>query len=387
MSLVLIVKMTAILATACVACGLLRSGSARARHGIRALALGAVVLLPLAAILPVKLDANVFSFTVSAYNYVPADIVRVPELLNYVWMAGALALSAQFVIGIGYLAYQTYRSVPAEGRASVPVRIALVPTPLVWGWLRPTILLPVSSAQWTQDEREMAIAHEFAHLRRRDLWIGLLSTGAQVIYWFHPLVWWMSKRMTEEQELACDEEVIQSGVPGAQYANLLLQLARQSSGPLFASCSMFRNKTCLARRIEAVLSSTRVRKTSKANRLLAGLAIVPVLLASFTNPARASHDEQIYRMGKDVTAPKVIYKIEPKYTRKARSEKIAGVVILTIVVGRDGRARDIRVKKSLDEGLDKQAQKAIAKWRFDPGKRGGVPVPVQATVEVSFRLL
>ena len=57
-----------------------------------------------------------------------------------------------------------------------------------------------------------------------------------------------------------------------------------------------------------------------------------------------------------------------------------------MVVGTDGRAKDIRVSKGLGFGLDAEAIKAVSQWKFEPARSGGVPVPVQINVEVNFRL-
>ena len=99
-----------------------------------------------------------------------------------------------------------------------------------------------------------------------------------------------------------------------------------------------------------------------------------------------SFAEKIYKIGPGIVAPKVLEKTEPKYTDEARAAKFEGTVALTIVVGTDRRAHDIKVTKSLDPGLDASAIKSIKTWRFQPGTKSGKPVPVQATIEVNFRL-
>jgi protein TonB len=88
-----------------------------------------------------------------------------------------------------------------------------------------------------------------------------------------------------------------------------------------------------------------------------------------------------------VTAPKVIYQVEPQYSEEARKAKISGVVILDLVVDRDGRAQAIHVLRGAGLGLDEKAIEAVLQWRFKPGSRGSKPVPVHARVEVNFRLL
>jgi len=95
----------------------------------------------------------------------------------------------------------------------------------------------------------------------------------------------------------------------------------------------------------------------------------------------------VYRVGNGVTAPQLIYKVEPQYTEEARAAKYQGTVLLFVEVQADGTAANIRVVRSLGLGLDEKAIEALRQWRFKPGTKDGVPVPVAATIEVNFRLL
>jgi len=94
-----------------------------------------------------------------------------------------------------------------------------------------------------------------------------------------------------------------------------------------------------------------------------------------------------YRVGPGITPPKVLQKVEPSYTEEARAEKIAGTVLLYVVIDANGLATDLKLLKSVGFGLDEKAVEAVTQWRFQPGTKDGVPVPVQATIEVNFRLL
>ncbi len=94
-----------------------------------------------------------------------------------------------------------------------------------------------------------------------------------------------------------------------------------------------------------------------------------------------------YRVGGGVSAPGVLFKVEPEYSEEARKAKYQGTVLLSIVVDEKGMPRDIKVVRSVGLGLDEKAIEAVQKWRFRAGMRNGKPVPVYATVEVNFRLL
>jgi TonB family protein len=94
-----------------------------------------------------------------------------------------------------------------------------------------------------------------------------------------------------------------------------------------------------------------------------------------------------YRIGGGVSAPAVLFKVEPEYSEEARKAKWQGTVVLSLVVDENGKAQGIKVVRSLGLGLDQKAIEAVEKWRFKPGMKDGKSVPVIATIEVNFRLL
>lgn len=95
----------------------------------------------------------------------------------------------------------------------------------------------------------------------------------------------------------------------------------------------------------------------------------------------------VFRVGGGVTAPQVLYKIDPEYSEEARKAKYSGTVVLYIEVDPTGKARNLRVVKGIGLGLDEKAIEAVNKWKFKPGLRDGKPVTVAAHIEVNFRLL
>jgi beta-lactamase regulating signal transducer with metallopeptidase domain len=104
-----------------------------------------------------------------------------------------------------------------------------VAVPTVVGLLKPTILLPLSlSSGLTPDQIEMLLLHELAHLRRHDHWVNLAQWIVETAMFFHPAVWWVSRRIRAERELACDDRVLATGVAEASYADSLLRMAELS---------------------------------------------------------------------------------------------------------------------------------------------------------------
>jgi len=97
--------------------------------------------------------------------------------------------------------------------------------------------------------------------------------------------------------------------------------------------------------------------------------------------------EGVYRAGNGVTQPSVITRTDPQYSEEARVAQMSGEVRVSAVVGVDGAASDVHVTKSVGLGLDEKAVEAVGTWRFKPGLKDGMPVPVMVNIEVTFRLL
>ena len=88
-----------------------------------------------------------------------------------------------------------------------------------------------------------------------------------------------------------------------------------------------------------------------------------------------------------VTAPVVLFEVEPEFSEDARKAKLQGVVMLAAEVDVNGRLRNIRITRGLGLGLEEKAIEAVKQWRFRPAYRNGKPVAAPASIEVNFHLL
>jgi WD40 repeat protein/Zn-dependent protease with chaperone function len=102
--------------------------------------------------------------------------------------------------------------------------------PVVVGVLRPTILLPTALVSGlSTDQLQIILLHEMAHVRRYDLVTNLLQRLIEVVLFFHPAVWWLSRRVTIERENACDDAVLRLDCPRIRYAEALVRVAELSA--------------------------------------------------------------------------------------------------------------------------------------------------------------
>ncbi|HKV95151.1 MAG TPA: energy transducer TonB [Candidatus Angelobacter sp.] len=108
--------------------------------------------------------------------------------------------------------------------------------------------------------------------------------------------------------------------------------------------------------------------------------------AKTSSQAGNQPDQAIFHVGNDVKAPKAISTPEPEFSEAARYEKYQGVVVVSIVVDKNGNVANVNIVRPLGLGLDEQAANKIKSWRFNPGTRNGQPVDIEMNIEVSFNL-
>jgi beta-lactamase regulating signal transducer with metallopeptidase domain/protocatechuate 3,4-dioxygenase beta subunit len=163
------------------------------------------------------------------------------------WLAGVFALFAR-LLG-GWIVAERLRRAPAvplpgtwhsRVRALActlgverPVRIVtsrVSDVPMVIGWLRPVILLPCAAlAGLSPTQLEAVIAHELAHIRRHDYLVNLLQTTVETLLFYHPVMWWLSRRIRLEREHCCDDVAVQVCGDRVTYARALADLEEMRS--------------------------------------------------------------------------------------------------------------------------------------------------------------
>lgn len=145
-------------------------------------------------------------------------------------------------------------------RRKVELRIvASRQSPLLAGFIRPMILFPIELARVaSRPQAEQILRHELAHLQRRDDWVNLVQQCIQAVFFFHPSVWWISRQLSLEREIACDDHVVQLAGRARSYALLLANLAAWTNKrPLMLASGVSNNKSQLQQRINMILDTHR----------------------------------------------------------------------------------------------------------------------------------
>ena len=154
--------------------------------------------------------------------------------------------------------------------------------PGIFGIFRPVLVWPQGISERLDDEHIQAIlAHEVCHVRRRDNLASAAHMLVEAIFWFHPLVWWMGKRLVEERERACDEQALELGNEPKVYAESILKTCEFCVG-LPLACVSGISGADLRDRIVRVMSNRGTRLLDLRRKLLlgaAGLLVIALPLA------------------------------------------------------------------------------------------------------------
>jgi beta-lactamase regulating signal transducer with metallopeptidase domain len=187
------------------------------------------------------------------------------------WFAGVVVLSIRLAFGWREVRRirrassepltgrwtERVKSLTERLRISTPVRVvqsAMVQVPMLIGWVRPVILIPASVVSGlTTAQLEAVIAHELAHVRRHDYIANIVQTAAEILLFYHPACWWISKQIRAEREHCCDDVAVSVCGDGVLYAEALASLETLRSGsPAF---SLAATDGVLMRRIRRLVAA------------------------------------------------------------------------------------------------------------------------------------
>jgi beta-lactamase regulating signal transducer with metallopeptidase domain len=184
------------------------------------------------------------------------------------------------------------------------LRSALVGAPVVMGWLRPVVLVPAAAlAGLTPQQLDAILAHELAHVRRHDYLVNLFQVLAETLLFYHPAVWWVSRRLRIERELCCDDIAAALSGGRVEYAEALVTmeaLRAAGAGRGFDVGPALAVGACdggLTSRVRRLLGAPAPRRDRRSVAGAAALAVPLILAATLgitaTRPAAAVGQERL----------------------------------------------------------------------------------------------
>ena len=243
-------------AGAALALHLLRHARPQARYAVACIALLACVIVPLATfamqLAPVTIapdrasampgaDSSLLA-TRSARTSTASGFVSAQSWIVLLWAFGAALMAIRMVMGLAWI-----RRLPLHADAALHAtwqarldaiahRFALgrrvvlrivegLDTPASYGWWRPVVVVPAALiARLSPDLIEALLAHELAHVRRHDFLLNLIQAAVEALLFYHPVVWWLSRRIRIEREEIADGVASQRACAPRRLADALVAL-------------------------------------------------------------------------------------------------------------------------------------------------------------------
>src|SRR5512136_419205 len=151
-----------------------------------------------------------------------APRVSIYQVAGILYLAGFCILALRLLAGT-LLSRRLGRGASPDGQILYSTQCII---PMTVGLFRARIFLPAESKDWDPDKLDAILVHEKEHVRRLDPLVEWLALLNRSLYWFHPLAWWLHRKLAVLAEQACDEAVVASGRDPESYAELLIDLAR-----------------------------------------------------------------------------------------------------------------------------------------------------------------
>jgi len=230
-------------------------------------------------------------------------IERSLPLVLLAWGSGVLVLSSRLTGGWAWLQFLRRRreTVPAGDEQQLMLlrlcqRMKLVSNirllrcdrvkgPTVLGWLKPVVLVPgFALTGLSPQQLELILAHELAHILRHDYAVNLIQSVVEVLFFYHPAVWWISAKIRQERELCCDALAVRHAGDALDYARALTHLETLSLEGAFPTPALALSATggSFMHRIQRLISPT--TPTPLAHR--AGVFLLLLLGCALTLQAR-----------------------------------------------------------------------------------------------------
>lgn len=283
---------------------------------------------------------NIFSIDESISQWIPA--------LVYVWIIGTFIYFVHLVFGFYYIKklkssclYLIDDSILAifnniKSKLGIQKQIfifesALIDTPMMIGFFKPFILLPIGLAnQLSLNEIEAILAHEIAHFKRNDYLFNLIQLLVESIFYYHPAIWWISNKIRMEREHCCDDIALSICKNEVLYAKSLYQILqiKSADNQSIAMALVGSKKHELLNRIKRILNHTQNRNTMVEKISVTGIVLalgIAISVSAYLPNSKNNFtsDQQNLNIGMDQdTTPKVVSKTKEVRILEENDKKI-----------------------------------------------------------------
>ncbi|MBC8486470.1 MAG: M56 family metallopeptidase [Bacteroidetes bacterium] len=334
--------------------------------------------------------------TTPALNYKFFNIINSNlNLIVGLWLLGITFFFLRFAGSYWYIQrLRTFNNFPVNKKwQSIVIRIsqkfkikqrikvaesAIVKIPIVIGYFKPIILLPVGLvSSLPYDQVEAVITHELAHIKRKDYLINIIKSLMEAVFFYHPAFWWISSVMNTERENCCDDMTIKASGNTESLRNALINLYEYNQESIKIAAALFKNNYQLLKRVKRMKTTNQTNHGIKGIMaglviLLAGLIIITTNSAFSPRPSDLPVENQTFVINSEIFSdvkPGLLF-LNPaeKEANKDKVPVVEKMIQQPDTTKSKKKESEHRVVKRTDEGT----------WRLVVDKKGKI---IEATVD------
>jgi D-alanyl-D-alanine endopeptidase (penicillin-binding protein 7) len=262
---------------------------------------------------------------------------------------------------------------------------------VVLGWLKPVVLIPAAAMMALSPEGlEALLVHELAHIRRSDFLANVLQTFAEALLFYHPAVWWLSRRIRQEREHCCDDAAVQACGDPILYASALAGLEELRIQPhLIPDLVPAASGGRLMFRIQRILRpQVSQDSTGPVSALIPALLLVATFGVLGVSACRRPEPTPVSAEPVEMTFSQIRIKHQPEaptYPAEAKEQRIQGTVEVVLTIDTKGKVTKARAESGPEE-LRACAVDYAKGWEFEPAEVNGKVVEARFKLTMPFRL-
>ena len=320
------------------------------------------------------------------WQRVPWQQIPWRMVLVSIYLIGVAVYLVKFVCGLASIGMLIRRSKCRE-MADGTILVTHTKEYSPFSWMRYIIV----SERDLQENHDMILAHERAHIRLGHSWDLLFVQLCSIVQWFNPAAWLLKRELEAIHEYEADSATLHEGFDARQYQ---LRLFEAATGVKYSSfTNNFINCSTKKRIVMMMKKQTSPWALLKALYVLP-VALVAVSVISCTSPKEKKAKDTVFEVVEEQPEYPGGYgemmkfvSMNVRYPKEAQEKGIQGRVVVQYVINADGSMSDINVVKSVDPLLDAEAVRIISMMpsNWTPGKQKGEAVRVRMTQPVTFR--
>ncbi len=247
--------------------------------------------------LPDRVQPTLVAFDRSLVENALLFVQNNTHLITLFWLIGFLFFSVRFAGGYWYLSRIRRTAVPVNkkihelssgisSKFNLKKYVAVfesvtVKVPIVFGYIKPVIILPAGLATSIPfNQLEAILTHELAHIKRNDFIVNILRSLLEAVFFYHPVFWWIGKQLDNERENCCDDLTIALCENETALQEALLNIELHNQKLQHIAAALYKNKFQLLNRIKRMKSKNNLNHGNR--NTLAGLLILPAMVIIFS---------------------------------------------------------------------------------------------------------